>query len=339
MNNIKNLKVSKFFWKKIIYHEYGIIKVILVKKNLFKHYTIVDENGNKRKLSAEDLDYMLERLIPNRLDTSNTLSKSNSEANRRYQNYNYYIKGTHDYELNDQKDYYEGVIKGFKQNEKEMNETINSYEQQKKSSIYSRIISLKDDISNVFSTNVHSEGYNVEYQTPNQLQMQYFGITTVPVRIPYSNNNRYSRNLDYYFEILEKKIDKSLLNQTSRLKSMLNELKNKVSDLENNFSEDKYLQVVSFKTRFIISFSNFINSCIKLYGKEDISYYDTYTSYSRGDEESTTTISCDDLIATGRDICANLIAKYMGNSEKEQFMQTTAPEELTEELTEKPKTI
>lgn len=191
----------------------------------------------------------------------------------------------------------------------------------------------------VFMVDIHSEGYNVSYEPPNQLQIQYYGYTTVPVKKYYSNNSKYSGDLSYYFKMLKSEIDNSLVDQFNNLNLMYKELDNKITDLFNNFSEDKYLQVVSYKKDFIISFSNFIKDCLKLYKYNDISYYSLKTSYSSADEERKSTVSCDDLIKVGRNICANLMEKYMGNSAKEQFMQETLLKNGLDDQIEKQKVI
>ena len=117
------------------------------------------------------------------------------------------------------------------------------------------------------------------------------------------------------------------------------ELENRISGLSKDFSENKYLQVISYKTRFIIAFSEFIYSCLRFYKDKDISYYNSYNSYSSGDEEVKSIIFCSDLIGIGRNICANLIEKYMGNLEKEQFIKKTLPENQLEDQIENPKII
>ena len=331
MLNIQNLKLSRFFWTRVTtYNERGQIKVILVKKNLFKGYTMIDEFGNKDKfLSYQDSSRIL--------DVSTTLTKAINFANGNYKGYDRSMDEALNVELGKQGEYYKGEINKLQSSQASLQQTIALFEQQKKNSMYARIYSLRDDMKNVFTIDIHSEGYDVEYETPNQIQREYFGYTTIPVKKYYSNDSKYSGDLDYYFEMLKSKIDKSLVEQFNNLKLMYEELEKKISDLFTNFSEDKYLQVVSYKTRFIISFSNFINSSLKFYKDKDISYYSSNTSYSAGDEERESSTYCGNLIKTGRNICANLIGKYMGDLEKEQFMQETLPENLLEDQTEKPK--
>lgn len=81
MLNIRNLKLSKIFWTRITtYNEMGQIKVILVKKNLFEGYAIIDEFGNKRKSFYYEENSKI-------LDVSKTLTKSNVLTDKDYQKY------------------------------------------------------------------------------------------------------------------------------------------------------------------------------------------------------------------------------------------------------------
>lgn len=338
MNNIRNLKISKIFWKKITMHnENGEIKVILIKKNIFKDYKIKDENGNERKITDSEIESLYSNYYI--LDTTDTLSKKNSETNNKYGMYNDITQRTIDKAYEDQAAYYEGEISNLKResidNEREYQRTINSLEREK----YEQISKLKDGMKGVAKVKVHREGYDVVYEEPNQLQRER-GFTSISQKKYYSNDFVRSIDLKNYFIMLETSISKELVPQITRLQQMVIELENRINKLEKKYDLDEYIQAISYETRLITSFSNFINNCIKVYGNNDISYSNSYQSYGQGDEESSSYEFCDSLIGKGREICADLIGKYIGTAEKAQFLINTSNEDLTKaDLTEKPKTM
>lgn len=342
MENISNLKISKIGWTSIYTKtSYGKVECILVKKNLFKGYTIIDANGNKVK--KNNLDELCDLTI---VSHSKKLFASQDDV----KNMNQAFQVKHDEHVQD--------VQTARQREevykRELTETAESYEKtikdineenerEKDREISQKINYLVRPLKNVIEAKWTEEGTEVVYDKPNELQKQHFGVTVVPRREPYKRSGTTTWGMEEYLEILYKEIDQEYTVQVKGLQSLFRNLNSSISMLRRDYSETKYVQTIALETRFAIEFSNLITLCWVKYSEHDISYYSRGTHNLQNGETEYETREASSLVHNGKEACANLLESIMGEKEKANFLArlellsaTKTEEEVVDEA---PKTM
>lgn len=321
MNNINNLKISKLGWTSLcMKRENGKVECILVKKNLFKGYTVLDASGNKVKIP--NLDSLCNLTI---ISHSKKMFASKNEVTS--------INDAFQYTHNEQVKNEEALLKqqemlkaNLRANEEKHEKQIDNIQeatyQERIAAIKNRIGILEKPFRNVMKVEWTDSGVDIEYKQPNELQRKHFGMTVVPERVPYSKSGTSNWGMKDYLDILITKVDDNHKFQIQNLRDILNNVNGNISSLKKKYIEELYIQTVALVTKFSIEFSNFLISYYQCYGNKDLSYYQSSSSYEQNGEKSDYTQSSNGLIQQGKMACASLLENIMGLSEKDKFLTT-----------------
>ena len=329
---IKDLKVHRLGWTKIFLwnSNQNEHKCILVKKNLFKDYTIIDEFG--RKLTISELSEISGQYISHSYSmfantdeqkSVNDIFFNNREKENKYEQE--IKKQTDINNLNALK--YEEQIKDLS---KDYNHQLQQKDYEKESLQRQRIAMLQNSFEKVYKIKSYREGYDIEYEKPNYLQSQ-IGYTSVPVRKRWEHEFESNENMESYLNIMERKLDKSFKPYTTNLRKYLGEIQSHLKELKKEFSEQKYLQTTCLINEFINRFVTFLIECSKDGKNYQLSHYEKYSHYERSDEETTGYDNSDYLLQSGILKCAEMIELFKGPQYKEKFLNIITPNpELTE---------
>ena len=329
---IKDLKVHRLGWTKIFLWNgnQNEHKCILVKKNLFKDYTIIDEFG--RKLTISDLSEISGKYISHSYSmfantdeqkNVNDIFFNNREKENKYKQ-----------EIQKQTDINEQNIEKY---EEKIEDLSNDYKHQLQQKDYEkeslqrqRVAMLENSFKGVYKIKSYREGYDIEYEKPNYLQSQ-IGYTSVPVRKRWKHEFESNENMASYLNMMERKLDEQFKPYTKNLTKYLGEIQTYLGELKKNFSEQKYIQTTCLINEFINRFVTFLIECSKDEKNYQLSHYERYSHYERSDEETTGYDNSDYLLQSGIDKCAEMIESFKGPQYKEKFLNIITPNpELTQ---------
>ncbi len=333
MNNINNLKISKLGWTSLcMKRENGRIECILVKKNLFKGYTVLNTNGDKVKMP--NLDSLCDLTIISHSKKMFASREELSSINSAFQYaHNEHIQAETNWsrqqellksKLEDTEDKYEKQIIKIK----------DASTRERRDTIENRIDVLRKPFKNVMEVKWTEEGVDIEYRKPNELQSQHFGMTVVPERVPYSKKGTIQWGMKDYLDILGTEIDDSYKSQINNLRNLFQNISANIASLNSKYIEELYTQTLSLVTQFSIEFRNFLITYYQQYGNHDLSYYKSGSSYGQSDEKTYYTQSSSHLIQQGKMACANLLENIMGISERDKFLATI--DSISNTYTEEP---
>lgn len=319
MNNINNLKISKIGWTSLcMKRENGKVECILVKKNLFKGYTVLNASGEKVKMT--NLDSLCNLTVISHSKKMFASKEEVTSINSAFQ----YAHNTHiQAEMNwakHQKDL-ETKLKDTEENyEKQIIEIKESATKKQRDTIGNRIDILRQPFKNTMEVEWTEEGVDIEYRQPNELQRQHFGMTQTIVRVPYSKNGTTHWGMKDYLDILETEVDNSYKPQINKLQNIFRDISTNISSLSAKYTEELYTQTLSLVTQFAIDFRSFLITYYQQYGNQELSYYKSGSSYEQNDEKTYYTQSSSKLIQQGKIACANMLENIMGTAEKDKFL-------------------
>lgn len=316
--NIKDLKISVIGWTSIYTHNTtGDIKCILIKKNLFKGYSIIDSNGDKTKIDNL-IDYNDSVVI------SHSKKMFVSKANVVSENTALEVKNKMYKKVVD--DLYQKQQEVTnKENEKKDLEmahakAIEDIKREQSDEIYRKISYLSEPLKNIAPGKMTEEGTSISYEKPNELQISIGRTLGNMVRKPYKKEFEYKADMKQYLEALKKVIAEQYKPDVVNLQSLLNRLTDLINELKENYTEDLYIQTVALEAIFTTKFSNLIIECWQQYKDNDIYYYSESENWLQNDEKKKETNTIKNLIKSGKEACINLREKIIGQDDKHWFL-------------------
>jgi len=316
MENIKNLK--KIGWTSLVVRKNNNFSCILVKKNLFKGFTVILSNGEKKKV--DDLSFLNEYKI----ESENNQLFYNKQAFSNINNAFNIKNSIHENdvanlsnEMDTMKKNYEAIIdKLGKEFEEFKEQSIRNSENEKRSRI-----SYLGNVSTKFgSYQLTEEGQEVVEKPINDLQRS-IGRTCNIVLEPYTRKYEFSWEMDEYLTELHKLVDEPYKEAVLNLKRIYSSVNSKIGELKKNYDNESYTQTVSLILEFTNNFMQFIYDWRTNNGLNDVYYYNSETRYGSGDEKYSYTYKSSSMINQGEKVCERLIGLFYGEEKMHEFIE------------------
>ena len=320
---IKDLKISKFGWTNVYARRNdGTIKCILIKKNLFKGYTIMDETLTKRKIAdltsieLSDLSVIkhLQIKFLSKAAFANLQGTINFVNLRRQNELNYFNNQVNDLHKNialEQQAHQNDVHSIREQHRKEHNDSLRE-----------KLSYLRSPFKSITTGEWTEEGTDIEYEKPNKYQIEMGRTIGNEVRKPYKREGNFSLNMEDYLYTVGKEIDEKYKSAVSELQNMEYRIRVNTDSLDREYSESLYIQIIGQ----IVNFTTALNNLLIEYKMEnpdsELSFYSSSAHNGQNDEEVRETRRVRKLVQAGIDACANLMDKFISSNEKDKFLAT-----------------
>lgn len=313
MEKIAGVNVKKIVWTSFVVSKGNDLSCVLVKKNLFKGYTIIKSNGEKEKV--DNLDYLNEFDIMSESHQLIYQKESFKNINQAFQNKN----NAHREDVARLKFDLKEFDSEYKKLEDQMNEQKKQYERNISDFNYSRVKNLKKGFSRFGEWKYQESGYKAVSKPVTSWQKEH-GITCNIVEEYYNESNSFEWDMKSYLETLINELDGEYKDAAKSLSKYYNLFSSQISKLDCKFNEELYNNVFAMKMEFINLFKEFIILWRTNKKDSDVSYYNSGNNYSAGDEKSTVIRSSSFMISQGQEACANLISIMLGEEAKNKFL-------------------
>lgn len=308
---------KKFGWTSVIIEKNNNMSCVLVKKNLFKGYKVIDVKGNVFK--TDDLSFLNDsNVISSSFSISkdlNSFKNVNNAFNIKNNQYNEDINKLNS-DIENLKSEASETIRNLESNLRKVEE---EYASKAKSEKRKKIEFLNSSLTKFFKVKCFEEGYEVVDEPINDLQRS-IGMTCNPQKKYYSKEYNCNWSMRDYLEIVSETIDNEYKEEIRMLLTLYNKLMGNISVLEVNFNDELYAKTVGILMNFTNGFSSFIKSWYLDKGNNDLSYYKSSNRYGTGDEKVNFSYKSFGLINQGVGACSKLIEKIYDEEEKNNFL-------------------
>ena len=334
--SLEGVKVSRFGWTNIISKMGdGSFKCVLVKKNLFKGYTLIIDN-QKRKIN--DLNELRVLINYNELISSTKVgfvSQGTVESLQQFANETNFIQQQTINKLaTDNNNLNQTIVRNENTYNEEMKQVKEDFNQEKNSENRTRVRFLSESFEKVIEVEFEESGTDISYEKPNQYQVAIGRTIGNIIREPYERKYTFTYDMNDYLGYLIKETEnEQLKNEAQQLLNSFSKISSNISKLSNEYSMELYVKTVSLIALFISDFKKLLIDYKSFYKQGELYYYASSTINGQNDEPVTTKYRSRKLIKTGIISCEKLLEKFVSERAKEDFMKNIEEvSKVTEEV-------